>query len=208
MNKTKSVSLVSPKGEASYAFLNNPSTKFKPEGEFSVKLKVSGDEAVAFVEKVKSILKDAYKDQCMLLKKDKLKLADYPWKEEDGSFLIKFAAKAQIKAKDGTIYDKKVALFDTQGNPVTEYIGSNSIIRVAAEIFTWYAPLLGMGVSLRMKAVQVIQLVAPSRMVSSEAFGFSAEEEGFVSGGESFPDEVFAEAAESPLESVASGDDF
>lgn len=210
MNQNKKlVSIVSPKGLASYPFLNKPSTKFKAEGEYSVKLIVPKEDGEKFIAQVKAVLKDAYKEQCALLKKDKLKMADFPWKENnDGKIEIKFAQAASFKSKkDGTVFERNIALFDTKGNPVTDLIGSNSVLRCAADIYCWYSPALGMGVSLRIKAVQVIDLVAPSRTMSADAFGFSAEEEGYVSGGESFPEEVFSEAEE-PSETVTSGEEF
>lgn len=204
--KKKLVSIVSPKGLASYPFLNKPSTKFKPEGEYSVKLVLSKEDGEKLVEQIKAVLRDAYKEQCALLKKDKLKMADFPWKEtEEGKLEIKFAQTASFTSKTGETYERKIALFDTKGNPVSDSIGSNSILRCAADVYPWYTPLLGMGVSLRLKAVQVVELVAPSMNLSASAYGFTSEEEGYVSGGESFPDDVFSEATES---NVTSGEEF
>jgi len=210
-SKKKLVSIVSPKGLASYPFLNNPSTKFKPEGEYSVKLILNAEEGAKFVDQVKAVLRDGYKEQCALLKKDKLKMADFPWKEtEDGKIEVKFGQAASYKSKAGEIFERKIALFDTKGNPVTDTIGSSSALRCAADVYPWYSPALGMGVSLKLKAVQVVELVAPSRTLSADAYGFSAEEEGYVSGGESFPDDVFSESEESPTteSSVTSGEEF
>jgi hypothetical protein len=42
----------------------------------------------------------------------------------------------------------------------------------------------------------VIDLKSPSGVANAEAFGFTAEEEGYVSGGESLPDNVFGSDAE------------
>jgi hypothetical protein len=209
-SKKKLVSIVSPKGLASYPFLNNPSTKFKPEGEYSVKLVLNAEDGAKFVDQVKAVLRDAYKEQCALIKKDKLKMADFPWKEtEDGKIEVKFGQTASYKSKQGDVYERKIALFDTKGNPVSDTIGSSSVLRCAADIYPWYAPSLGMGVSLKLKAVQVVELVAPSRILSADAYGFSAEEEGYVSGGESFPDDVFSESEDAPTtENVTSGEEF
>ena len=209
-SKKKLVSIVSPKGLASYPVLNNPSTKFKPEGEYSVKLVLNAEDGAKFVDQVKAVLRDAYKEQCALIKKDKLKMADFPWKEtEDGKIEVKFGQTASFTSKKGDVYERKIALFDTKGNPVSDPIGSSSVLRCAADIYTWYAPSLGMGVSLRLKAVQVVELVAPSRILSADAYGFSAEEEGYVSGGESFPDDVFSESEDAAAtENVTSGEEF
>ena len=207
--KTKLVSIVSPKGLASYPFINKPSFKFKEEGEYSVKLVLNKEEGTKFADQVKTILRSAYKDQCALLKKDKLKMAEFPWKEDGENMVFAFKARATYTTKEGVVYESKVALFDTKGNPVTELVGSNSVLRCACDVYPWYVPSMGMGVSLKLKAVQVVELVSPSRNISAESFGFTAEEEGYVSGGESFPDDAFSESTEEASgEPVTSGDEF
>lgn len=215
--KPKLVRLVSPKGAARYPRLNSPSTRFKPQGEYSVKLACASDETTAkYIEQIKEIARVSYKEHCERIGKPKLKMAEWPWKEDNGQIVFKFAAVAKIVTKLGKEYDNKVALFDVKGHPVTEMIGAGSVLKAAADINTWYSPALGFGVSLRLKAVQVIDLKAPSNLVSADAYGFTTEEEGFVSGGETFDDSLFGseeEKSSSPSEEKSSeptpnGEDF
>jgi hypothetical protein len=198
--------VVSPKGLASYPFINKPSTKFNPEGEYSIKLIVGKDEARSFANQIKSVIADYETEQKALLKKDKLKHADLPYQVDGDNVVFKFKSSAVIKARSGETWEQKVAIFDAKGNPCTDLVGSNSVVKVACEIAPYYVPAIGLGASLRLKAVQVIELVAPSMLASASAFGFSAEEEGFVSGGESFPEEVFIANEDEP--SVTSGEEF
>ena len=72
------IKLVSPKGVASYPKLNEPDTKFKPDGEYSVSLICEPDEVKEFQDSVKACVKEYYKNQCQLLKKKELKLAELP----------------------------------------------------------------------------------------------------------------------------------
>lgn len=210
-NKPKFLRLVSPKGVAVYPRLNTPSTKFKEEGEYSVKLTVPANEAVGYLEQIKAVAREFYKEQCSLLKKEKLKVHAFPWEEDGDKVTIKFSNVAKITAKNGQSYDLKVALLDSKGSPITDLIGAGSILKVAAEVKPWYVPALGVGVSLRLRAVQVIDLKAPTQLVSAQQFGFSTEEEGYVSGGESFDDSVFGKPTEqetSTGEPVSSGEEF
>jgi hypothetical protein len=202
--------VVSPKGLASYPFINKPSTKFNPDGEYSIKLIVGKDEARGFANEIKKVIADYETEQKALLKKDKLKHADLPYSVEGDNVVFRFKSPAVIKARSGDTWDQKVAIFDAKGNPCTELVGSNSVVKVACEISPYYVPAIGLGASLRLKAVQVLELVAPSMLASASAFGFSAEEEGFVSGGESFPEEVFSESEETVAadSNVTSGEEF
>lgn len=195
----RALKLVSPKGVASYPKLNEPDTKFKPDGEYSVSLLVDPDEAKSFVESVKGCVRDYYTEQCRLLKKKELKKAELPIKDDadkegnkTGKLRIKFALSAKVKSKKtGKEWEQRPALFDSKGKVINERIGGGSVIKVACEVFPWYTPALGVGASLRCKAVQVLDLKSPSGAVNAENFGFTAEEEGFISGGESLPENVF-----------------
>jgi hypothetical protein len=211
-DKPKYVRLVSPKGVAVYPRLNTPSTKFKEEGEYSVKLAIPTADATQYLEQIKSITREFYKEQCALLKKEKLNVRAFPWEEDGDKVIVKFANIAKITAKSGQVYEMKVALLDSKGNPITDLIGAGSILKVAAEIKPWYVPAMGVGVSLRLKAVQVIDLKSPSQLVSAEQFGFSTDEEGFVSGGETFSDTLFgSDQPKEPSEAsntATSGEEF
>ena len=145
------------------------------------------------------LLKEYYKNQCQLLKKKELKLAELPIREDadkegnkTGKVRIKFTLSAKIKSKKtGKEWEQRPAIFDTKGKIISERVGGGSVLKVACEVFPWYTPALGVGASLRCKAVQVIDLKSPSGVANAEAFGFTAEEEGFVSGGESIPENIF-----------------
>jgi|LakMenE01Jun11ns_1017448.scaffolds.fasta_scaffold9958477_11 hypothetical protein len=211
-DKPKYVRLVSPKGVAVYPRLNTPSTKFKEEGEYSVKLSIPVEDATPFLEQIKAIAREFYKEQCALLKKEKLKVHAFPWEEDGNKVTVKFSNVAKITSKAGQVWEVKIPLLDSKGTPITDLIGGGSVLKVATEVKPWYVPALGVGVSLRLKAVQVIDLKAPSQLVSAEQFGFSTDEEGFVSGGETFSDSLFGSEQPSepsePTTTATSGEEF
>lgn len=98
---------------------------------------------------------------------------------------FKFKLKASGKNKDGSTFTQKPMLFDAEGKQVSVEIWNNSIIKVAFEIIPFYTSLIGLGVSLRLKAVQIIELVeGKSGGSGSNAFGFK-KEEGYVAPQES-----------------------
>jgi hypothetical protein len=205
--KYNRVRITSPKGVAVYPKLNRADTKFNEDGVYSTKLLVSKDEAKAFVTQVKQVLKDYYEETCKTQKKAKLKLADSPWKEtEDGENLeINFKLPAKVKTKSGEAIELRPALFDCKGHPTSELIGGGSVIKIGCEASPWFVPALGVGITLRLRAVQVLELKSPSSGGNSfEAFGFSSEEEGYVAGGETFPEltkpkESKDEASQTPV---------
>ncbi|NDF98399.1 MAG: hypothetical protein EB101_05650 [Chitinophagia bacterium] len=201
--RAKLVRAVSPKGVAKYPKLNEPDKKFKADGEYSVRLVCKREDAEPFIKAVKDVFVEHYKATCVKEKKKELKSAEMPWKKvtndsgvETGEVEIKFGLAAKIVSKKtGQSWEQRPALFDSKGHAITDRIGGGSVIKVATEVYPWYTPLLGCGVSLRCKAVQVIELHQYSGGNASN-FGFTAEEEGFVSGGESFPDSAFTPKTE------------
>ena len=64
---------------------------------------------------------------------------------------------------------------------------------MAVEVNTWFVPSQGFGYSLRLRAVQVLDLIEYGGGDSS--FGFGAEADGYVGSGESLND-AFAVADE------------
>ena len=83
-------------------------------------------------------------------------------------YQLKAVAEAKEKSNKKTIKE-----FDNELKPISPdiTIWGGSILRVSYQPFPWYTPALGAGVSLRLKSVQVKDLV--------EGGGQSAEANGF-----------------------------
>lgn len=201
------------KGVAVYPRLNQPDTKYKPEGEYSAKIRLSEEDAAPILTRITEIMEENFKNVKATLLADTdpktkgksvvaakaLKMADAPYKkcvddqgEETGEveFNVKMKASYTDK-KTGRVVPLKPALFDAASPPnplpASAQIWGGSLIKVAGEYNPFYTALLGAGISLRLSAVQVIKLVSSSGGDAS-SFGFGGEEGGFEAEGSEFAD--------------------
>ena len=183
MSKEKKPRFTTPKGTAQYPYLTKPDTKFNPEGEYKVKLELDAADAgelISFLdEQVELSVAAAKKDPKNAGKKIKVGDAPYSVNEETGKASINFKLKAKVTTKSGETFEQRPAIFDAKGKPITDVnIGGGSKVKVAYEVVPFYTALVGASISLRMKAVQVIDLVEFSGGASAEGYGFG-EEEGY-----------------------------
>lgn len=166
----------SPRGRAEYPHLVEPDTKFDADGKYKVNLIVSGPEAQAFKEAIdKRMEKNLQRIEEQGKDPGNTHL---PYEElEDGSFRFKFKSNAKGETREGKTFSRTIPLFDAAGNPVTDLdgVGGGSIIRVAGEFGLW-GPFgaTGSGVTLRINAVQIIEL--NEYEASAETYGFEAED--------------------------------
>lgn len=202
-NKQKNVTVITPAGIAVYPWLHQPDTKFNPDGEYRTKLRLSAEDAAGVIAKAEEVLAEHIAKVTKETKK-KPKVADRPWTEviddqgnATGELEFSFKRKAKVKLKDGKVFDAKVDVVDTKKNPLpagTSVFGG-STIKVAAEVVPYFTPLLGAGVSLRLKAVQVLNLVSGSGGGAGNLFdeedGYEAAASGDSFGGSEDDDEDF-----------------
>jgi hypothetical protein len=186
MSKT----LSTPVGSAYYPRIDTPDTKFNPDGVYSCKLHVSEDDYNAFNLTIKEIVNKAYQEECQRRGVSKLKLAStQPLRQtDDGQFEIYAKQVAKKDTRKGLI-EFSVAVFDAKGNKLQDVpkVGSGSKLKLGVEVFPYFTDLNGFGYSLRLRAVQILDLVEYSAGDAS-SFGFTAEEEGYTGSGESFND--------------------
>lgn len=189
MSKT----IPTPVGKAYYPRIDTPDTKFNPDGVYSCKLHVSEGDYNSFELQIKDLVEQAYKDECSKRGVQQLKKAPTsPLRvTADGDFEIYAKQVAKKDTRKGLL-TFSVSVFDAKGNKLSETpkIGSGSTLKMGVEIFPYYTDLNGFGYSLRLKAVQIIDLVEYNAGDAS-SFGFSSEE-GFTSDGESLT-EAFAD---------------
>ena len=182
-----------PAGIAIWPRLVTPDTKFTPEGEYSVSIKFSGEDAKTVVTRVKQFAKNAYESLCREQGKPKLKVAQIPiQQDEEGNWVLKAKLKAKVTTSKGTTWEQRPTIFDSRGNPMKPEqipnVGGGSVIKACVEIAPYYTAMLGAGISLRLRGVQIITLVEySSGEVNAAAMGFTEEEQGYVAGGETFP---------------------
>lgn len=193
-----------PKGTAGkFAALHAPDTKFKAEGIYSVRLICEPDEAAEVIADLEAVsdemlaytradLEDKFSKEKDGAKKGKikqqlaaLKKADLPVKpvydddgNETGLIELNFKMNAQRKdRKTGEIIKMSPQFFNAGGNQMKSVaVWGGSILRVAGQVVPFYTAAVGAGASLRLSAVQVIDLVSGGAPRSASGFGFGREE--------------------------------
>ena len=158
-----------PKGIAQYPWLSKPDTKFSEEGDYKVNLILPEKEAGPLVEQINAAFAENMQAEMKKQNKKELKTANPPYAQElgedgspTGNVIFKFKSKAAYKP----------AIFDAKGKPMIDSnIWGGSEIRVNGSIGGYYTSLIGVGVALRLRAVQVIQYVEGSGEGASR-FGF------------------------------------
>ena len=182
MAKAKLPRYTSPAGIAQYPYLTKPDTKFNPEGEYKCKLEISDPAAVATIT---SFLDEQYAAAVAKAKKDnpgkKIKEGDVPYalNEDTGSVVVNFKLKAKVTPKNGDPFEQRPALFDAKGKPLSSVnVGGGSKLKIAYEVIPYYTAIAGAGISLRLKAAQIIDLKEFQGGAEAGAYGFS-EEDGY-----------------------------
>jgi hypothetical protein len=178
-----------------FATLGKPNTKFKEEGEYSVKVRLTKEIGEVILAKVIEIENEAYqKAYADALKESKkkansIKRADNrPCAEErddddnpTGFYVLNCKMKASGKRSDGTTWIRKPAIYDSQLKLITNteelMVYGGSIVRVGFTLAPYIAPI-GVGVSAVLDGVQIVKLCVGVR--TAEDMGFEAEEEGYT----------------------------
>lgn len=182
MSNFNSIQMNTPRGTANYPYLNTPDTKFNPDGDYKVNLALEDNEANRkFISKLEAnrdkLLADFAPANEAKAKGKKVMLADLYEETDEGEIILKFKQRAVIRTKAGKTFNKKVALFDRHGKPMTDIIGYGSTIKVCFDMCPYYTPSTKLaGCSLRLVAVQVIDLKSGDGMDDGSAYGFSEEE--------------------------------
>lgn len=183
--------MITPKGTLVYPWLTKPDTKFNPQGEYRTTLAVPQESCEEFCKKLDKILDDFFNEEVEKAKpqdKKKIKKAE-PYTpqyndagEETGNMIFKAKLKAEVTMKSGESYTQKPKLFDAKGAAipasVNPYGGTQA--KLSVQVVPYCMPATKeCGLSLRLQAVQVIQLVQGSGGGNADSYGFE-EEDGYV----------------------------
>ena len=179
------------KGKLMYASVHAPNTKFDADGIFQVDVLLPESEAVQMAEKLDSLVQERMASEVKAKPALKKVLTSRPVYQpiyddagdETGEVKMRFKTKAKIRTKDGKVYDNKVAVVDAKRNPILAdtLIGNGSVGKVAFEPFAYFnASAKEVGLSLRLKALQVIDLVSYGKDPFSDEEGFTVEQSASV----------------------------
>lgn len=206
--------LTTPVGTLKYPKLNEPDTKFKDTGIYQAKLILTADEAAPIMARMKELtekqlaetkveleakIKDAKGEAKGKAKKAlaELVLADSPAKpcfddegEPNGDIEFNFKMNAQRTDKKTQKIIKMVPkFFDAKGVEIKNIpqVWGGTKARVSAQYVPFYTQKAGVGVSLRLNALKIIELVSGNSGTAAD-HGFGDEEEGYAADAEARSD--------------------
>ena len=199
------IKLNTPVGIGQYAYLETPDFEFNSAGDW--KVKVFFDPTDEAVQKMMVTL-DNLQEKALeyftaeaTTKKAKAKVRAsentpyyFETNDEDdltGRIYINPKSIASGKTKEGEEWKRQMPIFDATGGRVTQKlnIGSGTTMRVSLILRAYFNVQNGVGISLRLTAVQIIDLKQFGGGIQTAAdAGFTAVEGGFdVEGFESLP---------------------
>lgn len=149
-------------GTLQYPWLNEPDTQFHSAGKFHTKLILEKDKAQNDIQKINQEIEKMVAAKLLGKSNINLKRANLPYDiQEDGSVKFTFRLNASgINSKTKEPFTQRPELFDKENNnlPTGIRVSSGSKAKVAYEIIPFDSPGVGLGVSLRLKGVQVVEL--------------------------------------------------
>lgn len=203
-------------GTAVFPHLVKPDTEFDSDGVYKTVLEIDPDselktnkgESVGTIEEfLQEELEKAIEAAKKESGKKRIKTPEPPFGiyEETGKFQVKFKQKAKIKV-DGEMVDIKLGLFDAKGKPFKgDRLFGGSKIKVAFEVAPYFNAAVGAGITLRPKAIQIIELVKGG--ASASTFGFGEEEGYSADEDEDEDDTLFDSQEDSTSENEDDGED-
>ena len=166
-----------PVGTAQYPYIFTADTQFEKAGVFSVKLILSDEDAKPIIKLYEETLKARQEKE----NTDKRSAHNQYKVLKDGGIEFKFKLKNKVTMRDGTDFEQRPKILNADKTVAEEQpVYSGSKMKIAFQAVSWHNNLQGVGVTLRMKAVQLIEVVSEKPNKSSESksdydYGFSTE---------------------------------
>lgn len=182
-----------PKFKAIWPNIDKPNTRFNADGVYEVKGAFTEEEFEAIKTRLDKLLQQTVQEVHKVVPKAKKANVLTPYEEElddngdeTGRYILKLKRNAAFKGRDGEMVHTVVQVFDPAGNRMKPVpgIGGGSTLLASFRAKGFYVPAIGIGVSLRLNAVQLLNLIPKGDG------GGSAEDFGFGTDGESFVQEV------------------
>lgn len=166
--KSKVTYYTTPPLVASMVFLNEPSTKFKKEGEYSTKLTGTAEDFAELIEQADKAIE--IKLAQVIKENPKLKKLVKPVKpykpeyddegDETGKLVVNFKRAAK-QEWEGKVKTNTVKLLDTDGKVVTDPIWSGSTLMARYFMTPYFSPKDNeVGVSCKITHAVVVDLVS------------------------------------------------
>lgn len=197
---TKPITATLPRSPAVWPKLDQPDTKWKPEGEYVTKQRIPLADAEPFMKQIdelaerhlaavrKKLIEDKKPAEAkkLSLSKDKPYVAEV---DEDGNETGYITIKAKMKAsgvskKTSKPWKRKPPIYDAKLQPITACppIGGGSELKVSVTFEAYDNAKREVGVTCRLEAVQLLVLRTFADKDAAQ-YGFGAEEGGYEDDG-------------------------
>lgn len=167
-----------PKGIGQYCYVDTPNTKFAEggAGDYTCTILLTQEAAAPIIDQIDKLKAAAIAEVKAAGKK--VKEVDDPYSIDEATGLVKFRFKKPAESVvNGAKVKQHVAVADAKGNmiPIGQVprVGSGSIIKINGFLAPYYVPALGVGVSLKLRGVQIVTL---NSFGSGEDAKFEAED--------------------------------
>ena len=156
----KPLILTTPKGTAQWPYLTEPDIEFNPEGLFHTKLSCKKTESVNIKKTIDDMIALEVKKQHDL-NPDKAIKKSLPYTEEGDDIVFNFKMKASgVRKSDKKAFTQEPNIVNADLTPFDKSlkIWGDSILKITFEPYAWNMSI-GIGCTLRIKTVQVLELV-------------------------------------------------
>jgi len=188
----KNPKITSPAGVAVSCFIDKPSDKFKTDGEYSVKLRLTKEDAAKIRPAIDAAVKQGMAEALNAKPKFKweasspLKVEENEDGEETGFYLLtarRSAIRVDKKTKAKT--PVTIAVFDASPAPKRlnppPKIGRGSVLKIAFNLGSWAVEgQKKAGASAYLDAVQVVKLEEYGSGGNAESYGFGGVDDGYT----------------------------
>jgi len=164
--------LTTPKGRAIFPHLTEKDTMFHPEGLFHVKLECPKAESEKIISAIRNGIAQEIKKQHDENPNKDVKEANAPYEVIDDKVVFNFKLKASgTRKSDGKSFTQKPIIENADRTPFDEnmQIWGDSILKIHFLPTFWNMPI-GIGCTLRLKEVQVLELVTGNTSSSKADF--------------------------------------
>lgn len=159
-----------PVGELVYPWLSRADTRYEPEGIFQTKLLLPFDGAQELIARLEGVRTDfiqtlSVSDQKKLVPAEVFEMEyDEDAEEETGNVLLRFKLKQRITPKTGDPFTQAPVIVDAAtGEAIAAPVYGGTMARLKGQIVPYTnAASKSVGVTLRLRAVQVHELVSGS----------------------------------------------
>ena len=157
---TKPIILTTPEGIATWPYLTEPDTEFNSDGLFHTKLLCKKSESVKIKKAIDDMIAQEVKKQHDLDPNKAIKKS-LPYTEAGDDIIFNFKMNAKgVRKSDGKPFTQEPNILNNDHTSFdkSQKIWGDSILQITFEPYSWNMPI-GIGCTLRIKTVQVVQLV-------------------------------------------------